>query len=80
MDKKSTQVKDLEIQADIKKLVIERIKRASDELEISIGSKTYTKDQILESIEKEDKVGKEIIDIQMEYLRDIAQGALYKTE
>lgn len=80
MDKNSTQVKNLETQADIKKLVIERIKAASDELEISIGSTTYTKDQILESVEKEDEVGKEFIDIQMEYLRDIAQGALYKIE
>lgn len=71
---------DQEIQNDIKKLVIERIKAASDELEISIGSSSYTKEQILESIEKEDEIGKEIIDIQIEYLRDMAQGAIYRNQ
>ncbi len=80
MNKTATQVKDSEIKKDIKKLVIERIKRASDELEISIGSTSYTKEEILEKIEKEDEVGKEIIDIQIEYLRDMAQGKLYQNQ
>lgn len=80
MDKDSFQTKDPVIKNDIKKLVIERIKTTSDELEISIGSNTYTKEQILESVEKEDEVGKEFIDIQMEYLRDMAQGAFYQNQ
>jgi hypothetical protein len=71
---------DLEIKNDIKRLVIERIKATSDELEISIGSTRYTKEQILDSVEKEDEIGKEIIDIQIEYLRDMAQGALYRNQ
>lgn len=71
---------DQEIKNDIKRLVIERIKATSDELEISIGTTLYTKEQILESVEKEDEIGKEIIDIQIEYLRDMAQGALYQNQ
>ena len=69
--------KNQEVKNDIKKLVVERIKAASDELEISIGAISYTKEQILESVEKEDEIGKEIIENQIEYLRDMAQGALY---
>lgn len=69
---------DKETKEDIKKLVIERIKAASDELEISIGSNTYSKEEILESVEKENQLGEEVIEIQMEYLKDIAQGAIYQ--
>lgn len=71
---------DKETQEDIKKLVLARIKAASDDLSISIGSTEYTKDEMLKSVEKEDEVGKEIIEIQMEYLRDMASGAIYQEQ
>lgn len=76
--KKNFTANNQEVKNDIKKLVLERIKAASDELEISIGTTSYSKKQILESVEKEDDVGKEIIDIQIEYLRDMAKGAFYQ--
>jgi len=74
-DKKITDKKNIE--TDIKELVIARIMALSDELGIVIGDKKYNKKDILESIKKNDEVGKEIIDIQMEYLRDMASGAIY---
>lgn len=77
-DKNTMSVKDKELQEDIKKLVLARIKAASDDLSISIGSTDYTKDEILKSVEKGDEVGKEIIEIQMKYLRDMAAGTIYQ--
>lgn len=73
-----SQIPDKETKEDMRKLVIERIKATSDELEISIGSKTYSKSDILRSLEKKDELGQEIIEIQMEYLKDMAQGAIYQ--
>ncbi len=67
-----------EVQEDIKKLVLARILSASDDLKIAIGSTEYTKKEMLENIEEENEVGKEIIEIQMEYLRDMAEGAIYQ--
>jgi len=67
-----------DIQEDIKKLVLARIQATSDDLRIAIGSIEYTKEEMIKSVEKGDEVGKEIIDIQMEYLRDMAQGAAYQ--
>ncbi|KKR86611.1 MAG: hypothetical protein UU34_C0012G0009 [Candidatus Curtissbacteria bacterium GW2011_GWA1_41_11] len=67
-----------DIQEDIKKLVLARIQATSDDLRIAIGSTEYTKEEMIKSVEKGDEVGKEIIDIQMEYLRDMAQGAAYQ--
>lgn len=69
---------DKQLQEDIKKLVVARIKSSSDELRISLGSTEYTKEEMLKSIEKGNEVGKEIIKIQMEYLRDLAQGKIYQ--
>lgn len=72
------QSKDKETQEDIKKLVMARIKAASDDLAISIGSEEYTKEAILKSVEAGDELGQEIIEMQMEYLRDMAEGAIYQ--
>jgi len=72
--------KDKQIREDMKKLVLARIKAASDDLSISIGSTEYTKDEIIKRVEQEDEIGKEIIEIQMEYLRDMASGAIYQEQ
>lgn len=76
MSNNYSQIPDKETKEDIRKLVIERIKATSDELKISIGSMTYSKSDILRSLEKEGELGQEIIEIQMEYLKDMAQGAI----
>lgn len=79
MNKPASKTQNKNIQEDIKKLVIARIKATSDELGVVIGSTKHSKEAILESIEKEDEIGKEVIEIQMDYLRAMAEGAIYKT-
>ena len=69
---------DKELREDIKKLVIERIKASSNDLGVVIGSIEYSKEEMLKSVEEENEIGKEIIAIQMEYLRDMASGAIYQ--
>lgn len=76
--KRPTQSVDKETQEDIRKLVIARIKASSDDLAVSIGLKEHTKEQMLKSVETGDELGQEIIEIQMEYLRDMAEGAIYQ--
>lgn len=63
---------------DVKKLVIARIKASSDDLGISIGSVNLTKEQLIENVEENNNIGKQIIEIQLEYLRDMASGAIYQ--
>ncbi|MBI2074366.1 MAG: hypothetical protein HYT83_00840 [Candidatus Levybacteria bacterium] len=67
------------IQEDIKKLVLARIMAASDDLRIAIGSTEYTKTEMIENVKAGNEVGKEIMEIQMEYLRDMASGAIYQS-
>ena len=65
------------IDGDLKNLVIERIKASSSDIKVSIGTSEYSKEEMLKNVEEENEIGREIIDIQIEYLRDMADGAIY---
>ncbi len=75
---KNKVIKNSEISDDIRNLVLARIMASSDDLRVAIGSTEYTKNEILDNVKAENKIGKEIIEIQMEYLRDMASGAIYQ--
>mgnify|MGYP001559440522 CR=1 FL=1 len=81
-NKNNLSKKEKEIQEDIRELVLARIRAASGDLNVSIGSvvKGYSKKELIESVEAGDEIGKEIVDIQMEYLKDIAQGKIYSLD
>ena len=69
--------KDIKEEARI--LVIERIKVASGNLKISVGSSEFSKDEILKTLETQDnEFTDEIITAQLEYLRDMASGVIYQ--
>lgn len=67
------------VEEESRELVIERIKAASNNLKISIGSTEYSKQEILKSLEEDSAPSKEIIDVQLEYLRGMASGAIYQS-
>lgn len=67
--------------AYIKKLVIARINASSDNLKFMIGGQeTMTKQELIENVLKGNEIGKEIIDLQLEFLRDMAEGKIYQSE
>lgn len=68
-----------EVRTDLKNLVLARIKTASEDLGVAIGSTELSKQEMLEKVNKEDKMGQEIMNIHLEYLRDMASGAIYQS-
>lgn len=78
MDELNLHNVDPKLLEEMKKIVVERIRTSSDDLVITIGDKEYDKKQTLKSIEKGDEIGLEIIDTQMEFLRDMASGRFYE--
>jgi len=72
--------KNKQVQREMRALVLARLKATSNDLRISIGSAHYSKEELLKSVEKGKKLGQEIIEAQMEYLRDMAEGAIYQSE
>lgn len=67
--------------SNIRELVVARLKASSAGLKISIGGKgTFSKEDLIKSVEAGDEIGKKVIAIQMEYLRDLASGKIYQNE
>lgn len=79
-DNKDTEVtrKKNTIPEDAKKLVIARLNATSSDLRLVVGAMEYSKEELIKSIEEETDLGKEIVAIQLEYLRDMANGAIYQ--
>jgi len=69
------------IKEEERAIVLAQLMAASPELRLSIGSlsaKTYTKDEIMKHVEELDEIGKEFIKTQMEFMRAMASGDIYK--
>jgi len=70
-----------QIKEDIKQLVIARIRTIPKNLQIAVGGDGgFSRDEAIENILNESELGGELIDMQLEFLRDMAGGDLYKYE
>lgn len=65
------------LQDQIKELVIQRILATSTDSGLAIGLKDYTSQELIEHIKQDDQIGKQVVDIQINYLRDLVQGKIY---
>lgn len=62
---------------EIRKLVIERLKTFPLGKKVSIGSEgSFDKEELINHIEKQDKVGEKIVEIQLSYLQALKEGEL----
>ena len=60
---------------EVRKLVIARLSVLSSDTIISLGSKgSFTRDQLVESVEKGDNIGEKLAEIQMEWLRSFKEA------
>lgn len=66
-----------QISEDIRKLALARLKAMPNNLKVSIGSSEYTKDDILDHVEKGDAVGQQVASIQIDFIRSLASGSIY---
>lgn len=66
---------------EIKKLVISRIEVLPPRQKISIGSfGEFTKEELIEHVEKGDTIGKKIIEVQLEFLKSLKEGVFYEQD
>ncbi|MBI2595616.1 hypothetical protein HYW46_02675 [Candidatus Daviesbacteria bacterium] len=66
---------------ELKKLVIERLKTSSDELNVVIGNTgDFTRDELIENVEAGNKIGKEIVESELEFLKAMIEGKIYINE
>ena len=48
-----------------------------DTLRIAVGSEELTKKDVMRHVQDEDEVGKQMMEMEWEFLRDLASGAIY---
>lgn len=67
------------IDKEIQELVIERLKLFPRDKSISIGEQgSYTKDQMINHVQKNDEVGKKMIEIDLSYLKALKRGVFFE--
>ena len=63
----------------IKKLVIARIEASSENLKVMIGGdKELSKQDLINNVREGNDLGKEIMNIQLEFLKDMTEGKIYQ--
>ncbi|MDP3965206.1 MAG: hypothetical protein Q8Q13_00195 [bacterium] len=68
---------DDETKEQLKQLVLERINVMPETLRIAVGSLELTKQEVAKHVRAEDEVGKQMIEMELEFLRALASGAIY---
>jgi len=72
--------KDGKISEDVKELVIARLGIMPSTYKLSIGSEgTFTKDQLIEHVLAEDKIGNQITMMQLNFIKALTTGKLIET-
>jgi len=80
-ESKTKKSKKVEIEEDIKLLVTERLNSLPKDMNISVGSKgSFTREELIEEVEKESEVGRAIVEIQMNFLQSLKTGEIYEQE
>lgn len=75
--KKEEKITDFSNDEEIRKLVIARLKMTSPNMIKCIGNEgSFSRDQLIESVEKGDKIGKTIEQVEMEWLRALKNGII----
>lgn len=64
----------------LKEIVLARLQVMPDDMTVTVGSEGLDKKDLTEHVESEDEIGKQLMEMELEYLRDLASGAIYGNE
>jgi len=65
------------VDEEIKELVITRLKTMPANIKMSVGSYgIFSKNELIESVRKENEVGKLVIEMQLKYLKSFKKGII----
>ena len=62
---------------ELKKIALARIRVMPDNLNISIGGTSLNKNQVIKHIDQEDEIGEQLMLVELNFLQDLASGAIY---
>ncbi|MBL7150804.1 hypothetical protein ISS86_02650 [Candidatus Microgenomates bacterium] len=77
MTKKKTVISKVS-DAEIRRLVVERLRTLPSGKQISIGSQgSFTKDELIKKVKSGDKLGKKMIKVELAFLRALKKGEFF---
>lgn len=65
---------------NLKKIVLARLQVMPSDLNISIGGQDIAKKDLVTHVENSDDIGEHLMLTELEFLQDLASGAIYKNE
>ena len=68
---------DAEAQEKLKQIVIARIRTLPQEMRISLGGEDLSSEELVDHVEKGDATGLEYLKMNLQYMQDLASGAIY---
>lgn len=66
-----------DIKKQVQELIIARLNAIPKDIEIAIGSNQYTKEELLKFVKSGNEKGDQLMEMQLQYLRDLASGKIY---
>lgn len=64
----------------LKKIALARTQVMPNDVNVSIGGTSLTKDDLIKHIGQEDSIGEQLMLIELEYLQDLVYGTIYENE
>lgn len=71
---------DADLKKQLKEITMARIRTISRDAHISLGSEDYSSEELINHLEKNDEIGDELIQMNWQYLKDLASGTIYGNE
>lgn len=66
-----------ELMESLKRLVLERVSVMPNTLRMAVGSLELTREDLTRHVEEGDEIGKQIIEMNLDFLRALGSGAIY---
>jgi len=71
---------DPELKQQVQKLVLARVMVLPENMRLTVGSVDFTRKELVKHVQQDDDVGRQITTMQVEFLQDLASGAIYQDE
>lgn len=65
---------------ELKNIVLARIQVMPEDVSLSIGGEEISKKDLMNHVEQNDTIGEHLMITELEFLQDLASGAIYKDE
>jgi len=64
----------------LKEIVLARLQVMPDNVSVAMGNDNYSKQDLVKHVESEDEIGTQIMAMDLEFLQDLASGAILGDE